>query len=244
MDERVLDEDDFVLGEVAPDLRDEPDTIGDRVREAIDETVKKIVPRKAAPAKAPPPKAKVTPAKAAPAKAAPAKAKAAPAKRISAGEIITSAYDHTGNWLYQSRVDVPVGRLMQLEAPLAGKVLDDLLAHTFIDRAVLQPLVRQWDRIEAGLTVIVPPLLLAMMERNPAIAVAASAPFEMLIAQLLSTIVPALEEQKEKEGELEKSLVALGLTRLPHPEHPDQLLSPVQSLILTLMSPPGESEGQ
>lgn len=230
---RVEDEDDFVIGEVAPDLGEEEGTITSRIREVVDEVAKKV--KAPAPAK---PKAERKPA--APA-AAPAPKRRA-VKRLSAADLIQSGYQDLGHWLVNSRVDVPVGRLMQLEAPLAGATLDELLAQTFIDRAVLQPLVRQWDRIEAAMTVVVPPLMLAAMERSPKAAVGMSGIFEMLIAQLLESIVPALEKQQEKEADLEKSLNALGLTRIPHPEHPDQLLSPVQSLILTLMSPPKEEE--
>jgi hypothetical protein len=63
-----------------------------------------------------------------------------------------------------TRVDVPVGRCLQMQAPVAGLVLEDVVKGTIVDTA-LQPIARAEDKAKAVGALILPPVLVAAIEQ-------------------------------------------------------------------------------
>lgn len=64
-----------------------------------------------------------------------------------------------------ARVDPPVGRCLQMQAPIAGLVLEDVVKGTFADRA-LQPIARAEDKAEKVGSIVLPPLIVAALEMS------------------------------------------------------------------------------
>jgi hypothetical protein len=62
------------------------------------------------------------------------------------------------------RVDVPLGRVLQMEAPVAGEILEDVVKGTIVDSA-LQPLARAEDKAKAVAALVLPPVLVAAIEQ-------------------------------------------------------------------------------
>lgn len=81
--------------------------------------------------------------------------------RVPVDRLISRAWDMMGG--LASRVDVPLGRCLQMQAPVAGLIMEDIVKGTFADRA-LQPVARAEDKAEKGLALIGPPLCVVGLE--------------------------------------------------------------------------------
>jgi len=61
------------------------------------------------------------------------------------------------------RVDVPLGRCLQMQAPVAGEILEDVVKGTVVD-GVLQPIARAEDKAKAVAALALPPALVVALE--------------------------------------------------------------------------------
>lgn len=61
------------------------------------------------------------------------------------------------------RVDVPLGRCLQMQSPVAGEILEDVVKGTMVDNA-LQPLARAEDKAKAVGALLLPPLCVVAIE--------------------------------------------------------------------------------
>jgi hypothetical protein len=62
-----------------------------------------------------------------------------------------------------TRVDVPLGRCLQMQSPVAGDILEDVVKGTFVD-AALQPIARAEDKAKAVAALALPPALVVALE--------------------------------------------------------------------------------
>jgi hypothetical protein len=88
--------------------------------------------------------------------------------RRSAAKFIERVVATVGFGLVQSQRDIPVGRALQFEAPLAGKRFDAVIQGTLLDR-IIQPFVRAEEGAESLGALILFPVLIGTYERNPAL---------------------------------------------------------------------------
>ena len=63
----------------------------------------------------------------------------------------------------------PIGRVLSIQAPVAGAVLDDIVAGTVVDR-VLQPFAKASAKGEVAYALLGPPVLVAVMTQQPQLA--------------------------------------------------------------------------
>lgn len=81
--------------------------------------------------------------------------------RVPVDRLISRAWDMMGG--LAARVDVPLGRCLQMQAPVAGLIMEDIVKGTFADRA-LQPVARAEEKAEKGLALLGPPLCVVGLE--------------------------------------------------------------------------------
>lgn len=95
------------------------------------------------------------------------KPRTAPRPRVAVDRLISHA------WTVLARVvapvSMPVARVLELQAPVAGLVLEDVVKGTVVDR-VLQPLARIEGGGETAFAMIGPPLLVGMLQNRPNMA--------------------------------------------------------------------------
>ena len=92
--------------------------------------------------------------------------KARPRKRVSIENIVSSGWGLAAMALLRKPQSVPVARVLQMQAPVAGVIVDDLAKGTVIDR-VLQPLARAGEKGETAFALIGPPVLVGAMTARP-----------------------------------------------------------------------------
>lgn len=124
--------------------------------------------------------------------------------------LFTFAYGGLGTLLVQSGKDVPVGRVLQIQAPIAGPQIDRLIMGSWIDK-LLQPIVKIQGTAEGLGALVMLPLLVGAYERNPQLA--AVPVFEQImrasIKSTLTELAPTLKEQQKERQKEAKALADL-----------------------------------
>lgn len=156
------------------------------------------------------------------------------AKRANAGPILSLLWGGTGTLLERSGADVPVGRTLQFQAPAAGDLLDRLVANTWLDR-VLQPLASKADDVEAVGALLAMPVLVAMVERSPALAVTLEPVLREVVAANLLNMAPVVKKKKADEKKLHDIVAELD----PELGAADD---PVGMMLAAIFTPPPERE--
>lgn len=82
--------------------------------------------------------------------------------RVPVDRIVSRFWDVLGG--LAGRVDPPLGRCLQMQAPVAGLILEDVVKGTMVDRA-LQPLARAEEKGEKVLALAGPPMLVLALEK-------------------------------------------------------------------------------
>lgn len=131
--------------------------------------------------------------------------------RTPAADFLSMVYGLVGTGLERSGKDIPVGRVLQFQAPVAGNQLDKLIANTWIDR-LIQPLVSKADFMETMGSVVAFPLLIGIYERNPESALVLEPVIRQVIMTNLEALVPVLKEKQKADRKTAKAIADLNDT--------------------------------
>lgn len=132
-----------------------------------------------------------------------------PVRRTDASDLFTRIWATVGRRIELNVGDVPVGRSLQLTSGATGIILDDAVKGTAADRPV-QWLVRTEAKVSKVGAVLAVPIVVGMMERNPA-AAEALAPF--LIDALMSlgpSMIRALKKEEKRRADFAEAMAGLG----------------------------------
>lgn len=98
--------------------------------------------------------------------------------RRGVDRIIERVWDMVGRVIQP--VNLPVARVMAVQAPVAGMLLEDIIKGTVVD-SLLQPIIRVEEKAELAFALIGPPLLVGLLTSGRG-------------QQLAPVLVPALKE--------------------------------------------------
>lgn len=101
-----------------------------------------------------------------------------------------------------SGINPPVARVLQLQAPVAGMMLEDSVKDTIIDR-ILQPLARTEGQGEVMFALLGPPILVGVATAKPELAPAIKPVLRQALKMWLKTAGPHLEKLQKEESEFE-----------------------------------------
>lgn len=114
--------------------------------------------------------------------------------RAAGDELIGMAVAAIGGIFVNRGIDPPVGRALILEAPLAGKKIDEALAHTWLDN-LLQPIFRKADDFEGIGAVFALPVLVGLYERKPEWAPMLEPMMVEVIGTTLDEVAPLMRKK-------------------------------------------------
>lgn len=154
--------------------------------------------------------------------------------RESAANIITLAWGGIGAMLMQTGVDVPVGRTLQFQAPIAGAKFDALLAGTFLDEW-LQPFIRQSEKVEGVGSLIMFPLLVGLYERSEEWGAVLEPILREVIAQNLVQMAPVIRKRKNDQRAAARAMK--DITEAFGDDLPKGA-DPVQMILQNIFAPP------
>ncbi len=158
-------------------------------------------------------------------------------KRESAAQWIAIAWGSAGRRLVTTGADIPVGRVMQFNAPLAGSRFDELLEGTFLDR-LIQPLLRSADKAEGLGAVILLPALIGLYERRPELGPGIYPFARKLIETTLEDMAPVLKKERAERRKTAQTVADLSdiFEEMEIPKDHD----PIDFILSGLLSPPPE----
>lgn len=121
--------------------------------------------------------------------------------RVSLESLASWAWGLGGMALQQAPKSTPVGRMLAIQAPVAGVIVDDLARGTIVDR-VLQPLARGSEKAEKGFALLGPPVLVAMISNKPELYPALVGPLKVAMLSWVELAGPAMEKAERKAAAL------------------------------------------
>jgi hypothetical protein len=107
---------------------------------------------------------------------------------------------------------MPVSRCLQVQSPVAGMILEDVISGTVVDRA-LQPLARAEEKAEKVIALLGPPLLVAAIESTAALPPEQAAMRQAILIPLLKESLrvwlevagPKVEEAARREADYQNN---------------------------------------
>jgi hypothetical protein len=118
-----------------------------------------------------------------------------PLPRVSTATVLGFAYSGLGYLAARNEKGIPTARALDLMAPVAGEVLDDVIKGTIIDR-VLQPIARSGEKGEKVAALAGFPLLTALVTARPEM-------FPVVRPAMRMSIVLALEVSEQPMKKLQ-----------------------------------------
>ena len=125
------------------------------------------------------------------------------ARRVSLENLITTAWG-IGGKMMEARM-LPVARIMEMQAPVAGIVVDDLARGTAVD-VLLQPLARAGEKGERLFALAGPPLLVGAVCQNPALYPVVRPMLKTSMLLWLEVSEPAMRKAQKRAKQLEDKL--------------------------------------
>jgi hypothetical protein len=120
--------------------------------------------------------------------------------RVSAENSISFGWSLLARML--KPISPPMGRLLAIEAPVAGRLLDQPIKGTVIDK-MIQPFARAEDGSKAVAALIVPPLLVGAIDKAPGMAEVFLPALRESLAMYLKVAGPQIKRMKEEREEFE-----------------------------------------
>ena len=121
-------------------------------------------------------------------------------KRVSLENLISSGWGLAAMALARSPQAIPVARILDMQAPVAGIIADDMARGTIVDK-ILQPLARMGERAEKGFALAGPPLLVGMMTAQPQMFPVLRPMLKMSMMSWLQISRPAVEKAQRRAAQ-------------------------------------------
>ena len=153
------------------------------------------------------------------------KAQTRPGRRVSAADTLGDVWSGVGSLAIRSGRHAPLGRCLQFQAPVAGEMLDEAVKGTFVDKLVLQPVVKTRGRFDLLGAVMGPPLIVLAMERNPAQMDVLMPMLRSSIRASLPLMVPAIKKVQDKERKAAEAAAELFPDLAPGEDPVDAIIS-------------------
>ena len=153
------------------------------------------------------------------------KAQTRPGRRVSAADTLGDVWGGVGGLAIRSGRHAPLGRCLQFQAPVAGEMLDEAVKGTFVDKLVLQPVVKTRGRFDLLGAVMGPPLIVLAMERNPQQMDVLMPMLRSSIRASLPLMVPAIKKVQEKERKAAEAAADLFPDLAPGEDPVDAIIS-------------------
>jgi hypothetical protein len=145
--------------------------------------------------------------------------------RVSLDSLASWAWGLGGLALQQAPKSLPVGRMLALQAPVAGVVVDDLAKGTALDR-ILQPLARSSEKAEKAFALFGPPVLVGIISNKPELFPHLVGPLKVAMLSWVEISEPAMRKAEakakamaERVGEVDvDAIIAALFADLPVPQ--------------------------
>jgi hypothetical protein len=131
-----------------------------------------------------------------------------PAKgRTDASSLLGFIYGTAANFM----PSVPAQRAMAWQAPTAGRVLDDAVAGTIIDKVVIQKIAGASNRVEPVFNLVALPLIVMAMDRQPMLGQMLYPIARRVMEGNLRAVLVSMKKEKEEAESLGALAASVGM---------------------------------
>lgn len=124
-------------------------------------------------------------------------------------------------------INLPVARVLDMQAPVAGMLLEDVVKNTVVDR-ILQPLARAETGGEMAFALMAPPLLVGVLSQRPELGKILVPVLRQSLMSWMEIAGPKLEQVRKKEEEFQEKygmqvdvMIAYFMGAIPQPTAED-----------------------
>jgi len=121
-------------------------------------------------------------------------------KRVSIENVLSTGWAFGAMALARSPQAIPVARIMDMQAPVAGIIGEELLKGTVVDR-LLQPLARGGRKAEIGVALAGPPLLVGIMTAQPRLFPVLRPMLKMTMMSWMEVSEPAMKTVEKRAAQ-------------------------------------------
>jgi hypothetical protein len=161
-------------------------------------------------------------------------------KRIPVSESVTRNLGRLSKMVV--RVDVPLGRALQFSAPATGSAVDEVVAGTYVDRKVIQPLAGYADKWEKFGGVIAFPVMIALCSRNPEMFPLLEDDLRDATLDVLIASIPTFEKRAVREKKAVDALRRLGQVDARYATTDDPIGLILRDIFAPVEEPDGEAQ--
>ncbi len=130
-------------------------------------------------------------------------------KRIPVDHLVARVWEGVARFALP--LSLPLSRCLQVQSPVAGLILEDIVAGTIVDRA-LQPVARAEEKAEKVLALIAPPVLVVAIEQSMTLPPEAMMMRQAILMPMLKESLriwltvagPKVEEAAQREAEYQE----------------------------------------
>lgn len=130
-------------------------------------------------------------------------------RRVSVDHLVARTWE--GLARFAAPLSMPVSRCLQVQSPVAGMILEEIVAGTMADR-ILQPVARAEEKAEKVIALVAPPVLVLALEQTQYMEPRQAAQRQALIVPMLRESLriwlqvagPKVEEAARREKEYQE----------------------------------------
>ena len=136
------------------------------------------------------------------------------AKRVSIESVVSWGWGLGAMAVAQAGAQaMPVARVLDMQAPAAGIIVDDLARGTVLDR-ILQPLARGGETAEKVLGLLGPPVIVGAITANPALYEPLKGILKISMMQWMAISKPAMVKAQKRAEEFTETMGGVDLDAL------------------------------
>lgn len=121
-------------------------------------------------------------------------------KRVSVEDAVTGLWGIIGAALTRSEPLAPMGRVLSVQAPVAGFVVEDVAKGTVVDK-FLQPIARAGEQGKVAAALAGPPVLVGLLSLRPELAPVAQPMLETVLDYWMDIAGPAADRIEKRAAQ-------------------------------------------
>jgi hypothetical protein len=129
-------------------------------------------------------------------------------RRVSIENIVSFGWTIGAQMLAGTPKALPVARVLDMQAPVAGIVINEAAKGTVLDKA-LQPLARAGDKGEKAMALLGPPVIVAAISAKPELYPVLYRPLKFSIMSWLEVSEPAMKKAEARAKKFEEKFGGL-----------------------------------
>lgn len=163
-------------------------------------------------------------------------------KRQSGADLLSMAADGVGSLMAMTGIpSSPAGMALKLEASLIGPAADKAVADTFIDKSIIQPVIKAKGKFDEIGPLVMFPVLIGLADKSPMMRPQLYPLLRMCITPMLSQLVASMKRAQSDQATVRKAAADLAAMDPGFAQMFEGDVDPIDAILATLFPPMEEA---